>query len=170
LRYMNQFIVSVNSNGQLSGLLVGLKLANRLSGPKSPVGLTNPGWEFARLPNPILDDGSEGLDAKFSPDEVQFLLRHIRESVPAERSAYQKVLEAIESGNKAPESLDAALFVLKSKDRDVTPAFLSTQRSGAISRMSDLGLVVRERSGVRVEYAATDLGREFLSSLIHKED
>ena len=168
LRYTTQFVVSVNSNGQLSGLLVGLKLANRLNGPKSAVSLTEAGWEFARLPNPVLDDGADGRNGKFSSDEIQFMLRHIRETVPAERFAYQKVLEAIESGNKTPESLDSALAVLKSKN--LSPSFLSTQRSGAVSRMSDLGLVARERSGVRVEYVATDLGRQFLSTLIRKED
>lgn len=169
LRYSNQFVVSVNSNGQLSGLLVGLKLINRVGGPKSPVSLTEAGWGFARLPNPILDAGEDGHNGKFSDDEIQLMLKHIRDSVPAESFAYKKILEAIESGHKSPDSLDAALASLKSKD-DASKSFLASQRSGAVSRMSDLGLVERVRSGVRVEYAATDVGRHFLSLTLQSKD
>lgn len=170
LRYTNQFVVSVNSNGQLSGLMVGLKLVNRLAGSKSAISLTQSGWEFARLTNPILDDGADGQNGKFCQDELEFMLRHILESVPAERFAYQKVLEAVEAGNKTPESLDSALSVLISNGRNISPSFMSTQRSGAVSRMSDLGLIARERSGVRVEYVATDRGRQLLSAVIIEEE
>ncbi len=41
-------------------------------------------------------------------------------------------------------------------------AFLSTQRAGAISRMTDLGLVVRVREGLRVAYVASHFGKQYL--------
>ena len=51
-----------------------------------------------------------------------------------------------------------------SEDRasDLSQSFLASQRSGAVSRMSDLGLIERRREGVRVFYAVTDDGRAFL--------
>lgn len=168
LRFSSQFVVSVSAQGQLSGLLVGLKLINRLGGPRSPISLTNTGWAFAALRNPILDEGHDGRNGKFSADEVDFLLEHILASVPAERFAYRKLIEAIESGAKTPDALDEALAPLRSK-AGVKPSFVTTQRSGAISRMSDVGLVERVRSGVRVEYAVTEKGRTFLSAAIERK-
>jgi hypothetical protein len=65
---------------------------------------------------------------------------------------------------RAPEQLDAALreFVSQERRDDLKPAFLSSQRSGAISRMSDLGLVSRVRDGVKVSYALTGQAEDYL--------
>ena len=167
LRYAGQFVAATNSNGQLSGLLVSLKLINRLKGTRSPIGLTEAGWAFAALRNPVLDQ-AEGLGdvPRFSEEETHFLLKHIAGRVPAERFAYISILEAIEAGNTSPDSLDDALgnFRSQGQDREASTSFLSSQRSGAVSRMSDLGLVERSRTGVRVEYAATELGKKFLAT------
>lgn len=48
---------------------------------------------------------------------------------------------------------------------DITKTCLSTQRTGAISRMVDLGLVAREKSGLRVTYLVTQPGQDFRSQL-----
>ncbi|MCG8554028.1 MAG: hypothetical protein MJD61_01885 [Proteobacteria bacterium] len=167
LRYASQFVASTNSNGQLSGLLVSFKLINRLVGSRSPVGLTEAGWAFAALKNPVLDQPEGLADApRFTPEEVGFLLKHIARSVPAERFAYRSILEAVEAGNTSPDSLDRALSKYRSQgqDREASTSFLSSQRSGAVSRMSDLGLVQRSRAGVRVEYGITELGNKFLAA------
>lgn len=51
-------------------------------------------------------------------------------------------------------------FSLPNED-DITKTFLSTQRTCAISRMEDLGLLRREKEGLRVKYLVTRLGEEF---------
>jgi predicted transcriptional regulator len=43
----------------------------------------------------------------------------------------------------------------------ITKTLLSTQRTGAISRMVDLGLVAREKSGLRGTYLVTQPGKSF---------
>lgn len=167
LRYASQFVASTNSNGQLSGLLVSLKLINRLKGPRSSIGLTEAGWAFAALSNPVLDQAKVPTDAdRFSKDETNFLLNHIASRVPAERFAYRSILEAIEAGHTSPDSLDEALgtYRAQGQEKEASTSFLSSQRSGAVSRMSDLRLVERSRTGVRVEYATTELGKKFLAT------
>ena len=165
LRYANQFVGSTNKNGQLSGLLVSLKLANHANGSKRAITLTEPGWRFARLPNPALDVDGEIPGNRFSPDEISFLLEHVAEHVPAERFAYQAILQAVTAQHNAPEALDKALAHLCKQE--LSSSFLMSQRSGAVSRMSDLGLIERRRDGVRVEYATTERGQEFLASTCH---
>lgn len=164
LRYANQFVAGANKHGRLTGLLVDLKLINQVRGKTPKILLTQAGWEFASLPNPALDGKLDGPPrARLSEDERNLLLQHISLTVPAEDAAYRAVLSAILDGAETPEALDIALkrFLPERTEKPFTDAFVSTQRSGAISRMSDLGLIERVRSGVRVKYVITEAGKTY---------
>ena len=91
LRYANQFVGSVNKHGQLSGLLIDLKLVNYVPGRDARLMLTEPGWRFAAAENPIFDLGAD-RPPKFSEDEVVLLLEHIRLHVPPEDFALGRLL------------------------------------------------------------------------------
>jgi hypothetical protein len=165
-RYANQFVFYLNGRGELSGLMVDLKLINVVTHKKERfIVPTHIAWEFASLPNPVIDCQVDGTPEKFSPDEREFLVGHIATSVPVEAFAFKAILEAIQKGNNTPEKIDAALKAHVAEDRveKLSQSFLASQRSGAVSRMSDLGLVERQRDGVRVYYAPTEQGRIFLA-------
>lgn len=164
LRYANQFVGAVNRAGILSGLLVDLKLINLVSGRQPRINLTAPGWVLALLTNPVLD--SQTPDGqKFSKEERLFLIDHIHRHVPAEAFAYRAILRAILDGAATPDALDEALhaYVPPTKKDTITDAFITTQRSGVISRMADLSLVARQRTGIRVAYVLTDDGQAFVA-------
>lgn len=163
LRYANQFVASVNKQGQVSGLPMDLKLINRTGGEKTRLLLTEVGWRFAALRNPILDGAQEKPTQKFSAEETAFLLDHISHSVPAEDFAYRAILTAIAGGADTPDKIDAALqkYVSPKTGENLSKSFLSSQRSGAISRMADLRLVTRLRDSVRVSYIVTDSGKQY---------
>lgn len=77
------------------------------------------------------------------------------------------ILEAVAAQKKTPEKIDKALkaYVDDSRAQELSKSFFASQRTGAISRMNDLGLIVRERDkddGVSVKYVLTKRGREFL--------
>lgn len=166
LRYANQFVASVNKQGQVSGLLIDLKLINHTGGKKTRLLLTEVGWRFATLRNPIFDSAQEKPAQKFSAEEITFLLDHISRSVPAEDFAYRAILTAIVDGADTPDKLDTALqkYLSPKAAKNLSKSFLSSQRSGAISRMTDLGLAVRVRDGVRVSYIITDGGKQYAES------
>ncbi len=46
---------------------------------------------------------------------------------------------------------------------------LSTIRAGAISRLNELGLIIRLRKGVDVTYSLTQYGKEILNTYIQKQ-
>ncbi|HZQ96849.1 MAG TPA: hypothetical protein VFA67_17685 [Candidatus Sulfotelmatobacter sp.] len=163
LRYANQFVASLTTNGALAGLPFELKLLNKADSRNPEILLTEAGWVFARLRNPILDDANDGSNGKFSNEEIEFLLSHIRSRVPAEAFAYKVVLEAIAQGARTPDRLDDALeeYLPKREQKPFTRAFLTTQRAGVVSRMIDLGLLQRIRDGVNVTYMATAKTFEF---------
>jgi hypothetical protein len=163
LRYANQFVASFSKQGTLTGLPVELKLVNRDHSRIPRLLLTEAGLQLAMLQNPILDGkGETSIAARFTTEEVDFFMRHIREHVPAEDFAFRTVLGAVAEGANAPESLDDALekFVTKREDKPYTRAFLTTQRAGVVSRLIDLGLMQRVREGVNVKYEVTAKGSE----------
>lgn len=167
-RYANQFVVYQNGRGELSGLMVDLKLINVVTFKKERfIVPTHFAWEFARLTNPVVDS-ADGAIEKFSPEERTLLLGHIVSSVPVESFTYRAVLEAVQAGDNSPEKIDAALKTYVAEDRaeKLSQSFLASQRSGAVSRMADLGLVERQRDGVRVLYVATAEGRSFLAQCL----
>jgi len=163
LRYANQFVASVNKQGQVSGLLMDLKLINSKGRKATRLMLTQVGWQFATMPNPVLDGLQETPAQKFSEDERDFLLDHIARSVPVEDYAYHVILKTILEGENTPDTVDAALLerIPQDANRGFSNSFLSSQRSGAISRMTDLGLVERVRDGVKVSYVTTDIGEKY---------
>ncbi len=170
LRYANQFVAIVTKQGSLTGLPFELKLVNRDDNRTPQILLTEAGWLFAEMRNPILDDGNDGRQAKFSDEELEFLLAHICSRVPAEAFAYKLVLEAIARGANTPEKVDDALeeYVPKRKDKPFTRAFLTTQRAGVVSRMIDLGLVQRIRDGINVTYKAVLTTFEYSPNLLRR--
>jgi hypothetical protein len=160
-RYANQFVAYRNSRDELSGLMIDLKLiAVEGDGKNSVIVPTKAAWELAVLPSPVLDPTGDDAAARFSAEEQAMLLTHIASAVPIEALAYRAILETIGAGNTSPERIDAALKEIVSSDRasELSQSFLASQRSGAVSRMSDLGLVERQREGIRVSYFATKEG------------
>lgn len=162
IRYANQFVVGITKQGQLTGLLVDLALINKLSPESRKIALTEAGWQFALMRNPVMDGGDENPAEKLSSEERAFLITHITNNVISERSAYLQVLGFIHSGHNNPEALRAAFNEIE-RETPKNKLYFSTQRAGAISRMVDIGLLRRDRHGTRVTYAITDDGVEFLN-------
>lgn len=168
LRYANQFVASISKQGKVSGLLMDLKLINHI-GTKNPrLKLTEAGWDFAKLRNPVFDGDTPGITQKFTAEERSFLLNHISSSVPAEDFAYRTIMAAVEGGAQTPNELDAALreHVSQAAGRRLTKSFLASQRSGAVSRMADLELITRKRHGVKVFYVVTDVGKQYTQNKV----
>jgi Arc/MetJ-type ribon-helix-helix transcriptional regulator len=167
VRYASQFVASMNTRGQISGLLYDLKLINRADEKDARIALTEAGWRFALIPNPVLDSQQERPTQKFSQEEMNFLIDHIKRRVPAEDFAYRTILTAINQGADTPEKIDTALqlkYLPAETGRSLSRAFLSSQRSGAISRMADLRLLTRVREDVRVSYKVIDIGKQYARS------
>lgn len=166
IRYANQFVANINNEGNIFGLPAELKLINMVNGDKSQltISLTRIGLELAQLKSPILDGDLMSSQNKFSNSEIKLLLSHIKENVWVENFTYHTILQGILDGANTPEALDTYLSdYLLSDGQIYTKSFLSSQRSGALSRMTDLQLLDRIRDGVKVSYKITDSGMEFFS-------
>src|SRR5579862_1785908 len=168
VRFGSQFVGNVKQ-GQLTGLPAGLNLVAHDGSKEPKLFLTAAGVEFALLENPVLDLGDGIQFRKLSEAEIEFLLQHITKFVDPEISAYIAIIDGIKAGATTPEKLDEFLCsrfnlsVVEKADQanQITRTFLTTQRTGAISRMADLDLVGRDKKGIRVTYFVTHPGECF---------
>jgi hypothetical protein len=158
LRYATQYVGTL-TNGRPSGMMFDFKLASVTNGMK--LQLTEAGWRFALLENPALD---HNRGDRFGRDEIAFLVDHIRSHVRVEDFAYHTILQGIRTGANTPQKIDRVCKRQISPERegDISDAFVTTQRTGVVSRLNELGLMGRRREGVRVTYFVTDQGNEYL--------
>ncbi len=123
--------------------------------------------DFANLINPLLDQPVlEKPAQKFSQEEIAWLGDHIAKNVPVEACAYRTILNGLQDGQKTPDALDHFVREHAKGKNDLTEAFVSTQRSGAVSRMADLNLIRRQRDGTKVSYEITELSEKWMKLYI----
>ncbi len=174
VRFGNQFVGNIKQ-GQLTGLPAGIGLLAYDTSKDPRLVLTQAGAQFALLPNPLLDDLANPGRETLNEVEIRFLLGHVKNHVPAELSAYVALIDAIKEKANTPEKLDEYLrrrFNLQlvekadpNKPEQITKTFLSTQRTGAVSRMADLKLIWREKKGLKVSYTVSHPGEVFRSEI-----
>jgi Arc/MetJ-type ribon-helix-helix transcriptional regulator len=163
-RYANHFAAYESTQGNLTGMLLQWKLAGvKRAKNKTYLLPTKACIDFAALANPLLDRPvTEKPTEKFSAAEIDWLVAHIAEHVPVEASAFRTVLAGLTEGCNTPDALDRYVKEHAKEKGDVSEAFVSTQRSGAVSRMADLDLVRRQRDGTKVSYEVTKRGVAWL--------
>ena len=170
-RFVNQYMLHLRTSDMtLLGMMPELKLINVKSDGEgiARIGLTNFGSQFALLQNPAIDlTKPESL----SGDEINFLLNHIADNLPAEFEHMTIALKAIEDGKKTRDDLNAALKGYYShyhKGSEWSYTVVNTMRSGLFSRLNELGLVKREKHGKYIRYHITDHGKKYVQSISGK--
>ena len=172
-RFVNQYMLHLRTSDMtLLGMMPELKLINVKSDGEgiARIGLTNFGSQFALLQNPAIDlIKPESL----SGDEINFLLNHIADNLPAEFEHMTIALKAIEDGKKTRDELNAALKGYYShyhKGSEWSDTVVNTMRSGLFSRLNELGLVRREKYGKYIRYHITDMGKKYVKSISEKDE
>jgi hypothetical protein len=157
-RFVNQFMIYPRASDMtLLGMMPELKLVNITSDKegKARIGLTSFGRQFALLQNPVLD---LNRPQALSDAEINFLLNHIADNIPAEFEHINFVLESIRNGKQSRSELNTVLkqyYSRYQKDMQWSNTVVNTMRSGLISRLKELGLVRRVKNGKNVTYFIT---------------
>jgi len=158
-RFLSQFFFDQREDGSVSGALPLLRFVGPVA--EDRIGLTEAGLTFARLENPVLRAPREA-QRRLSAEESEFYVQHVMERVPGEAAAFTAIAEAFRNGIHT--NTDLADHLRNSVGPDWSDSLVSTQRSGAMGRMLDLGLTRRERQGVRVKFYLTEAGEARLSA------
>jgi len=162
-RYKGHFLAYMRKDGKLDGAMPFLRFANLNKDEKGKIfiGLTEPGLNFARIENPVIDHND--FEKSFSQTEIDFYLDYISKNVKGEASAIKWVLNKITNGINDRNSINKEL------NREIAPswgetseAVVNTQRAGLMARMFELGLLQKKKEGITVAYIIADRGKNFL--------
>ncbi len=158
-RYSSQFVGYRRKDGNLSGALFELALAGIVTRENvDAIELSAEGAQFAALENPVLDANEYG--ESLSAAEKEYYLNHIKSNVPGEILAFTTILRLISRGVDSRVDLDNE--IISELGGNWTANFASTQRAGALSRMYELSLIRKEKSGSKVKYLPTETGLNWL--------
>lgn len=163
-RFKNMFVGTITKSGKAEGFPVLLRfIVIRRAEGRALVSLTEAGYSFARLENPVLDDASGNTPSStLSMAEADFYMSHIEDAVPREWDLCKKVIENIAEGVNTAKSVDD---IVKRRVHEIQPGLVPATRSGVISRLSELGLVQRRQDGFNVIYKLTPHGEAFLKAV-----
>ena len=156
-RFIVQYVGRISAGGVLTGFpcdMGFLKTAG--TGSAETLCLTDQALEFASLPNPILDQRTGNLP--LSDEEVSYLLGHIVTSMPGEASHMREITRLIGNGVDDPGGLDGALaaFYTQEYKADSSDKARSLMRSGCISRLVEMGILIRTNIEGRRVYTLVD--------------
>jgi len=169
-RYQDQYLAYVRpSDRRLDGMCARLKFINIVSqGDELRIGITPAGLEYASLPNPIVD-GIEGATAPLTRNESLLLIGHIASKLPEELRHMHAMVALIGQGVGTRERLNEKMgeYYASYYDHEGTwtAALVNTMRAGVQSRLFELGLVERSKTGRGVSYTLSDFGEHFLNEL-----
>jgi Arc/MetJ-type ribon-helix-helix transcriptional regulator len=165
-RFKTQFVGSIVKN-RMEGASPALKFIEmkRDSSRSAWAGITDFGLKFASLSNPVLDNNRS--ESPFSHEEVGYLLDHIWKEVPQEANLMQYILERVKEGIATPEELNQKLHY--DRLRDWKHNEVITMRAGLVSRLSELGLLTRQKFGVNVKYLLTDIGEKYRTASVAQQ-
>ena len=165
-RFMNQFLIYIRpSDNLLDGMLARLNMINVVEeGNLLKVGITNFGFEFSKLENPLLDDGE--LTPALSKAEIDFLLNHLESNLEEEYKDMIQAMCLIKNGVERRTALNQAMAAYYRKyfgNREKwSEEMINTMRAGIVSRLCELNLVRKTKAGQTVFYKLTDSGASMI--------
>ena len=157
-RYRSHFLGYMQSTtGHSVGALpeLGFAVITQDKNDETKIGITDGGLKFGLLKNPVLDGFYD--EVTITKEESLFYIQHILKQAPGEVKALGIIVSMISNNINRPKQMNNEISKLFPK---WTKALCVTNRSGAIGRAADLGLVNRNRDGIEVFYELSDLGNE----------
>lgn len=152
-RFQEMFVGSVTAEGKPVGYpaRLGFVVLSRDEKHRPIVSLTASGWEFAKMPNPVLDSEELGTDVHpFSEPEREYILNHLSFRLPDEYRLIAMITKKLSSSDLAPDDVDT---LVRTGFPKLSSSEVPAARSGIISRLVELGLVRRTRDGLNVRYS-----------------
>ncbi len=163
-RYKEHFIGGMRRDDHLVGAMPFLRFANfKRDGSRSLIGMTEAGYRFAILENPVID--LRNYESSFGEQEIDFYLDHITKNVKGEFSAIKWLLNKIAGGISERTAINEILEKEYGKIWKVKPAVINTQRAGLMARMYELRLIEKKKEGITVKYSISQTGNIFLNKL-----
>lgn len=162
-RFKFQFMAYKRKDKLLDGAMAIMRFCNVYGEKKKQmIGITEAGLKFSSISNSVLDN--EDFDRSLNEDESLFYIKHMKQNLKGEYEAMKWMLEKINSGMNTRELLNTEIEKKYSKVWDATNAVINTQRAGITARMTELGLVEKEKAGIYVKYGVSEFSKNIFQS------
>jgi len=143
-RFMVQFVGSIRNKGQGLPFELGFLEVD----PDGEVKITPLGLKFSLENNPIIDQKEGWKEGNtFTTRERMFLINAIKYNVKGEYELMKEIIELVKKGNNTPNDIEEYLT-----EKDYSKTESSITRTGLMARLTELGLVEREKKGRNVFY------------------
>jgi len=154
----------MRKDGKLDGAMPFLKFVNLMQDERGKIliGLTEAGLTFAKLENPVIDHYD--FEKSFGEREIEFYLEHISRDVKGESSSIKWLLTKVVNGITEREAMNNEVKMEFGQIWNASDKVINTQRSGLMGRMYELGLVNKEKTGIRVKFSITPKGEFYLKN------
>jgi Arc/MetJ-type ribon-helix-helix transcriptional regulator len=167
-RYLDHYCFTLRKDNSVDGALAKMNFIKIIhdDGVGYKVGITEAGYKFAKLPNPVLDGKTSDLTnpelQTLTSEEVDFLLNHLAEYYPAELNGMKKLLNNIADGANTPMELKHRMeeYLGASQSKNA----LGTMVNGLVSRCADLSLLYKKKEGLHVTYYVTSDGQSLINN------
>lgn len=155
-RYLNHYVGRYRPENQEPagfGHQLGMVSIEPSADEATTITLTPAGQNFLTLENPVLVDGPGESENSLSTDEQNYLVAHIRETLPLEYEFMEFIYDVLEhhdeTYSKAMEQFRMFLETSSGFTDDPTDNRVRSHTAGTISRMVALGILERgARRGV----------------------
>jgi hypothetical protein len=169
-RFINFYVGKFSGGKSTDGVLTGLSLAriDQAEDGSITIGLTEAGRQFACMHSPLIDDfvlEETQVESPFSPQEVEFMLTHIKSFRPGDYEFLISVLNSVQEGDNTPTSLHPRVSkFLKGMNfvGTVSEKVVNTMQIGAIGRLVEMRLLDIKKDAQKSTYKVTDEGKTVL--------
>ncbi len=144
----NRTVSWIIGSGQGSSKRSAMEIVGWTTKDASGHRLTSHGLDLARLPNPVIDQ-EEGHRGAFSNLERGLILTSICHRLPLEWKIMRTIIDGMRNGAVGNDRLDSRMMRRfgESTEYGWSNSTLQIRRVAAVTRMCELGLVVRQRNG-----------------------
>ncbi len=166
-RFLEAYVGSPYASGpKVGGALPFLGFASLVGPPgHERIGITEAGVEFARAPNPVLDEAEPSFPP-FRNDEVALIIRAITVRASSELDHMRSYVGLVrDMGRASRDSLTARMrnfYVRFWSPLDLNAGMVDSMRATVHSRCQELGFVKTEREGRIAAYTVTESGASWL--------
>lgn len=170
-RFITFYVGKTPSGKWTDGVLTGLSFA-RIEQEEDGsilIGLTEAGKQFAYMHSTLIDEllvEGKQIENSFSPDEVNFLLNHLRVFRPTEFEFLLSVLKFVREGFVTPTTLRSKVLKFLQEKRfpgAISDKVANTMQVGAIGRLVEINLLEIKKDAQRSNYALTKDGETLLN-------
>jgi hypothetical protein len=173
-RFLETYVGSAYASGpKVSGALpfLGFMALDGRAG-RERVGITEYGLEFAKLPNPVIDE-AEPTFPPFRNDEIAAVLRALQARSPAEIDHMRYYVGLInDMGRASRETLVPKMrnfYVRFWNPLDLNSGMIESMRATVHSRCLELGFVKTDREGRTASYTVTEAGVSWISGTVPQD-